>query len=128
MVKNYMVAIEELLAKEVIRRGKLLSGTDIGATRIVIEKICSACCGGKWEFGTYFFIDDQINVYLNFDDISTNEKVAEKYTFTKRQIEDFVFKYIDNIPERKVIQDEYLEKPKKVKKQSNSQIEQISLF
>lgn len=130
MVKNYMVAIEELLAIEVIRRGKILNGTDSSATRIIIEKMCINVCGGRWEFGTYFFLENEINVYLNFDDVNTQEKIAEKFTFSKGQVEDFVFKYIgnENISIDKPLEKKVINPVKKTKKKEILAVEQMSLF
>lgn len=135
IVKDVMVAIEELLATQVIKRGKILNGTDSSATRIIIEKLCINCCGGRWEFGTYFFIDEQINVYLNFDDIHTGEKVIKKYTFSKNQVEDFVFKYIgnkgseiENLIDKKVESKACEKVVKKTKKKESNKAEQMSLF
>ena len=132
-IKDSNVAIEELLATQVIRRGRLLSGTDSSATRIVIEKMCINCCGGRWEFGTYFFLDDGINVYLKFDDISTGEQVLEKFNFSKSEVEDFVFKYIGNenikLEEVVEVKEEIKKVEKKISRKSkDNNLVQMSLF
>ncbi|WP_297522772.1 hypothetical protein [uncultured Clostridium sp.] len=131
--EQFKIAIEEFLAYEVIRRGKLLSGTDSSAVRIIIEKMCMNCCGGTWDFGTYFFIDESIRVYFRFTDKQNNIKEVAKYIFSKSEIEDFVFKYLGNelniikrdarsediIPEKNIV---------KTKKKKEIEIEQMSLF
>ncbi|WP_297438972.1 hypothetical protein [uncultured Clostridium sp.] len=132
-IKDSNVAIEELLATQVIRRGRLLSGTDSSVARIVIEKMCINCCGGRWEFGTYFFLDDGINVYLKFDDISTGEQVLEKFNFSKSEVEDFVFKYIGNenikLEEVVEVKEEIKKVEKKISRKSkDNNLVQMSLF
>ena len=133
-IEQIKIAIEEFLAYEVIKRGKLLSGTDSSAVRIVIEKMCVNCCGGKWDFGTYFFIDDSIRVYFRFKDSQTGEKEVSKHIFSKEEVEEFVFKYLDNELEDLKLSAKVEEiKPKKVakkksKKQEDDGLEQMSLF
>ena len=133
-IEQIKIAIEEFLVYEVIKRGKLLNGTDRGAVRIVIEKMCVNCCGGKWDFGTYFFIDDSIRVYFRFKDSQTGEKEVSKHIFSKEEVEEFVFKYLDNELEDLKLSAKVEEiKPKKVakkksKKQEDDGLEQMSLF
>lgn len=133
-MEQFKIEIEEFLAHEVIRRGKLLSGTDSSAVRIVIEKMCINCCGGKWDFGTYFFIDDSIRVYLKFEDTENEVKQVSKHIFSKTEVEDFVFKYLGDelkdiaidtkIEEAKI---KKVDKPKSKKKKDEG-LEQMSLF
>lgn len=133
-IEQIKIAIEEFLAYEVIRRGKLLNGTDSSAVRIVIEKMCVNCCGGKWDFGTYFFIDDSIRVYFRFKDSQTEKKEVSKHIFSKEEVEEFVFKYLGNELENIDIPTKAHEiKPKKTvkknsKKQEDDGLEQMSLF
>lgn len=133
-IEQIKIAIEEFLVYEVIKRGKLLNGTDRGAVRIVIEKMCVNCCGGKWDFGTYFFIDDSIRVYFRFKDSQTGEKEVSKHIFSKEEVEEFVFKYLDNELEDLKLSAKVEEiKSKKVakkksKKQEDDGLEQMSLF
>ncbi|MGL4453698.1 MAG: hypothetical protein ACRCTZ_21275 [Sarcina sp.] len=132
--EQFKIAIEEFLAYEVIRRGKLLSGTDSSAVRIVIEKMCTNCCGGKWDFGTYFFIDDSIRVYFRFEDREKEQREVSKYIFSKAEVEDFVFKYLGNELKDIAIATKVEElKPEKVikeksKKKKDEGLEQMSLF
>lgn len=122
------VAIEEFLASEVIKRGKLLSGTtDI---KLVVEKLCINGCGGRWDFGSYFFIDDAINVYFKFIDEMSGIRDISKHNFSKGEVAQFVYKYMENgndfnILEKENKVEDVKIKKKKVKQEKN---EQISLF
>lgn len=122
------VAIEEFLASEVIKRGKLLSGTtDI---KLVVEKLCINGCGGRWDFGSYFFIDDAINVYFKFIDEVSGIRDISKHNFSKGEVAQFVYKYMENgndfnILEKENKVEDVKIKKKKVKQEKN---EQISLF
>lgn len=133
-MEQFKIEIEEFLAHEVIRRGKLLSGTDSSAVRIVIEKMCINCCGGKWDFGTYFFIDDSIRVYLKFEDTENEVKQVSKHIFSKTEVEDFVFKYLgDELKDIEIatkIEESKIKKVDKLKskKKKDEGLEQMSLF
>ncbi|MGL4760934.1 MAG: hypothetical protein ACRC6T_01640 [Sarcina sp.] len=130
--EQFKVAIEEFLAYEVIRRGKLLNGTDSSAVRIVIEKMCASCCGGRWDFGTYFFIDDSIRVYFRFEDSVAGQKEVAKHIFSKSEIEDFVFKYLGDELKEIIIETktENIKTKKTISKIKNKtqEVEQMSLF
>lgn len=133
-IEQIKIAIEEFLVYEVIKRGKLLNGTDRGAVRIVIEKMCVNCCGGKWDFGTYFFIDDSIRVYFRFKDSQTGEKEVSKHIFSKEEVEEFVFKYLESelgsLVESTKVEEVKPKKTvkKKSKKKEDDGLEQMSLF
>ena len=137
-IEQKIIAIEEFLASEVIKRGKLLKdGADLNAVRIIIDKMCMNCCGGKWEFGTYFFIDETIRVYFKFIDEDNNIRDFSKHIFSKSEVEDFVYTYMENgdlnfskLSENTKAKDEVkkeLTKKTKKKKEENLN-EQMSLF
>ncbi|MGL4740892.1 MAG: hypothetical protein ACRC41_08810, partial [Sarcina sp.] len=86
ILEQFRVAIEEFIAAEVIKRGKLLSGTDSSAVRIVIEKMCSVCCGGRWSFGSYFFIDDSVRIYFRYINEEENIREISKHIYSKSEI------------------------------------------
>lgn len=123
------IAIEEFLASEIIKRGKLLShSTDV---KLVVEKLCINGCGGRWDFGSYFFIDDTINIYFKFIDEASGIRDISKHNFSKSQVTEFVYKYMENGNDFSILEKQEKVEPikakakKKVKEEKN---EQISLF
>lgn len=133
ILEQFKIAIEEFIVSEVIKRGKLLSGTDSGAIRLVIEKMCTVCCGGRWEFGSYFFIDDSVRVYFRYINEEEDIREVSKHIYSKREIEDLVFKYIENEDIFKYEKEEKETQVNKTAKTSKKlikkdQVEQMSLF